>query len=229
MHWLARLYNRRMSKLTYKVLKAQHRRDRDEWPETTRLRIHRALSWLRRAEQCEDDDGAFVFLWVAFNAAYGSEIKINDSNKQTDLFTVLIDKLVNFDEDKQLECACIEFESAISKLLGSQYTHAEYWKSKRGKMTHQQWKDKFDDANRSANVASNKNDMKTKELLREVMERIYTLRNQIVHGGATWNSSSNRDTVLPCTTIMRKLMPLIIKIIMDNPNCNWGELAFAES
>ncbi len=218
-----------MSKLTYKVLKAQHRRDRDEWPETTRLRIHRALSWLRRAEQCEDDDGAFVFLWVAFNAAYGSEIKINDSNKQTDLFTVLIDKLVNFDEDKQLERACIEFESAISKLLGSRYTHAEYWKSKRGKMTHQQWRDKFNDANRSANVASNKNDMKTKELLREVIERIYTLRNQIVHGGATWNSSSNRDTVLPCTTIMRKLMPLIIKIIMDNPNGNWGELAFAES
>ena len=35
------------------------------------LRMHRALSWLQRAEAAgEDDDVAFVCLWIAFNAAY---------------------------------------------------------------------------------------------------------------------------------------------------------------
>ena len=41
-----------------------------------RTRLHRALSWLGRAEHEKDDDDArFLFLWVAFNAAYGLELR----------------------------------------------------------------------------------------------------------------------------------------------------------
>jgi hypothetical protein len=38
--------------------------------------VHRALSWLDRAEQCQDDDNdaKVIFLWIAFNAAYANEI-----------------------------------------------------------------------------------------------------------------------------------------------------------
>ena len=32
------------------------------------------LSWLHRAEQCEDEDGRFIFLWIAFNAAYAQDL-----------------------------------------------------------------------------------------------------------------------------------------------------------
>ncbi|MBO1996800.1 hypothetical protein J4714_13045 [Staphylococcus epidermidis] len=32
----------------------------------------------------------------------------------------------------------------------------------------------------------------TPELLALIFQRIYTLRNQLVHGGATWNSQINR-------------------------------------
>ena len=38
------------------------------------LRLRRALSWLGRAEneyKGRDFDAAFIFYWVAFNAAYG--------------------------------------------------------------------------------------------------------------------------------------------------------------
>lgn len=35
------------------------------------LRMHRALSWLQRAEAAGDDhDVGFICLWIAFNAAY---------------------------------------------------------------------------------------------------------------------------------------------------------------
>ena len=35
------------------------------------LRVHRAISWIERAEQEADDaDAAFVFYWIAFNSAY---------------------------------------------------------------------------------------------------------------------------------------------------------------
>ena len=39
------------------------------------LRMHRALSWLQRADAAgDDDDVAFVCLWIAFNAAYAQDL-----------------------------------------------------------------------------------------------------------------------------------------------------------
>ena len=56
-------------------LKARQRAERHDWPENLGLRVHRALSWMHRAEQLEqgeDPDGQFILLWIAFNAAYAT-------------------------------------------------------------------------------------------------------------------------------------------------------------
>jgi hypothetical protein len=61
--------------MDYAQLKVRHRAERDAWHPNLSLRVHRALSWLDRAEQLEEDpDGRFLFLWIAFNAAYATEI-----------------------------------------------------------------------------------------------------------------------------------------------------------
>ena len=40
------------------------------------LRTHRAISWIDRAEQeTADYDAAFIFYWIAFNAAYAQDIQ----------------------------------------------------------------------------------------------------------------------------------------------------------
>ena len=60
--------------LTAHELKNRHRRVRDSHPEALRVRVHRSISWLERAELAgEDADARFVFLWIAFNAAYASD------------------------------------------------------------------------------------------------------------------------------------------------------------
>ena len=46
-------------------LKARHRLERESWHINLGLRVHRALSWLDRAERCDDDDGRFIFLPLA--------------------------------------------------------------------------------------------------------------------------------------------------------------------
>ena len=58
--------------IPHRTLKNRQRTEREGWPEFLSLRVHRALSWLDRAERCEDDDGCFVFLWVV-NATYADE------------------------------------------------------------------------------------------------------------------------------------------------------------
>ena len=47
--------------IPHQILKNRQRTEREGWPEFLSLRVHRALSWLDRAERCEDDDGCFVF------------------------------------------------------------------------------------------------------------------------------------------------------------------------
>ena len=62
----------------------------------------------------------------------------------------------------------------------------------------------------------------TVTVLSIVLSRIYTLRNQLVHGGATWGSSVNREQMRDCTNFMAKLVPLVIEIMMDHPETLWG-------
>ena len=57
--------------LDHAALKTKQRAIRDGFPEIMGLRAHRSISWIGRAESCgEDNDARFIFLWIAFNAAY---------------------------------------------------------------------------------------------------------------------------------------------------------------
>ena len=56
-----------------------------------------------------------------------------------------------------------------------------------------------------------------------IFSRLYTLRNQILHGGAAWNSNVNRDQIRDGVNILAKLVPVLISIMMDNPNTLWGD------
>ena len=61
------------------------------------------------------------------------------------------------------------------------------------------------------------------QVLGKLFERLYVLRNQLVHGGATWNSSANREQVRDGAAILSFLMPIFIDIMMDHPEENWGQ------
>src|SRR3546814_18901746 len=57
-------------------LKAKQRELRGNFPEPLTLRVHRALSWLRRAEaEQTDEDVRFILLWIGFNAAYAGDVE----------------------------------------------------------------------------------------------------------------------------------------------------------
>ena len=47
---------------------------RENFSENFRLRVHRAISWLKKSSLIEDDDTKFITLWIAFNAAYAKEL-----------------------------------------------------------------------------------------------------------------------------------------------------------
>ena len=62
----------------------------------------------------------------------------------------------------------------------------------------------------------------TAKILSVLFDRLYVLRNQLIHGGATWNSSVNRSQVKDGAAVLDVLLPIFIDLLMNNPNNDWG-------
>jgi len=214
--------------LTHQKLKARQRAERHAFHPNLALRVHRALSWLDRAEQLAaegDQDGSFVFLWIAFNAAYATEIDDRYRLSEQDSFRAFLQKLKDLDGLERIEnLLWTEFAGSIRVLLDNKYVFQDFWNFKNGTLTEDEWKRRFVDAKKVAQLALASRDSVT--VLSVVMSRIYTLRNQLVHGGATWNSSVNRDQIRDCSNLLGKLVPLVIEIMLDNATTLWGDACY---
>lgn len=183
------------------------------------LRLHRALSWLNRAEQAEDTDGRFIFLWIAFNAAYATDIDEQQRLSEQETFKAFLHKLCSLDETNSIEkLVWSEFSGSIRMLLDNPYAFQSFWDYQNGKISEEQWKERFASGKKAAALAlANRN---TPAVLGVMLNRIYTLRNQLIHGGATWNGRVNRDQLRDCCNLLGKLVPLII---LDSPDTLWGD------
>ena len=211
--------------MDFKTLKARHRAERDNYPMNLSLRVHRALSWLDRAEQCEDDDARFIFLWIAFNAAYANEIGDRDRDPEQKVFGNFVAKLVDLDDNEVLyNLIWTEFSKSLRVLLDNQFVYQPFWDYHNGISEEQEWKPKFERAKVAANKALSAHNTNT--VLSIVLSRMYTLRNQLIHGGATWNSSVNREQLRDCSAFLGKLVPYIIQVMMDHPNTLWGDACY---
>lgn len=211
--------------MNYQTLKARHRLERDLHPVNLTLRVHRALSWLQRAEQADDADGRFVFLWIAFNAAYATDIDENYRLSEQETFRAFLRKLCDLDQERQIEkLVWSEFSGSIRVLLDNQYVFQSFWDYQNGKITQEQWTERFAAGRRRAQKALAQRD--TAEVLAVLFNRIYTLRNQIMHGGATWDSTINRSQLRDCSSLLGKFVPLIIELMLSNPNTLWGDACY---
>lgn len=214
--------------MDYERLKARQRAERHAHHPNLALRVHRALSWLGRAEQFAiqvDPDAQFVFLWIAFNAAYATEIDERYRLSEQQTFRAFLEKLASLDAGRRLEALVwTEFPGSIRLLLDNPYVFQEFWSFHNGSIAEDQWKHSFAAAKRAAKAAFGNRD--TVSVLSIVLSRIYTLRNQLMHGGATWNSAVNREQIRDCNQLMARLVPAVIEIMLDHPGTLWGDACY---
>jgi hypothetical protein len=206
------------------TLKAKLKRDSERHPENQQVRLHRAISWLRRAEAERDDsDAQFIFLWIAFNAAYAREFGHEQTERHR--LSQFIGSLLAADVQGRLaQLAMQQFTGPIRLLLENKFVFEPFWKALRDHDPSNHWEATFVASRKVALSSVMSGDVAT--VLSVVFDRLYVLRNQLIHGGATWNSSVNRAQVKDGASIMLAAVPLIIDLMLDHPDLDFGDIQY---
>lgn len=205
----------------YSELKQKQRSLREAFPAAHALRVHRALSWLGRAEAAADDDDVrFILLWIGFNAAYADSIGDEQLDGRS-AFEAFFTALCRLDAGRRIYGLVWErFSQEIRVLLSNQYVFSPFWRFQNGDASCGDWERRLQYSRMQAGSAIARQN--TPKVLSIVFDRLYVLRNQLVHGGATWNSSVNRSQVRDGARILGHLLPVFIDLMMDHPDQDWG-------
>lgn len=186
--------------------------------------MHRAISWLARSEQDETDlDARFIFQWIALNAAYAREMGA-DSTERTRARD-FIHALAGLDAQRLLyEALFSQFSGPIRTLIGNNYVFEPFWTALRDHDSSERWKRQFKRSRKRALAAILQGD--TAQVLVVVFDRLYVLRNQLIHGGATWSSQMNREQLRDGVNILGSLVPRVLTVMLDHPGHDHGDVLY---
>ena len=201
-------------------------------------RMRRAYAWHERSRrEGTEDIERFMFLWIAFNAAYGDEAALRDLVEREDergseshRFKAFLRNVVAKDEAGVLErVVWDEFTGPIRLLLSNRYVFHPFWKAVWASERDGHWRRHFKSREREAKRALARRDTFT--VLRVVFDRLYILRNQIFHGGTTYPSGFGRDQIRDGSRIMASLVPAILDIMRQDIDADpdsqlWGKVAY---
>lgn len=217
-------------------------------------RMYRALSWLKLAEQCGGGaDERFLFLWIAFNAAYGDDARMRAhfrapapgaQNPQSDAsdmkkLRAFLGKVIARDKNELLAKTIDAHREEFHALFESEnrFLFFPFWAAAYSPAKWRDWKNPLNQFNRQQRDVQNALQTtrasagKTGLVLKRSFERLYTLRNQIFHGGATYRSSYNRGSLQLGNAILGACVPAILQIMLEAIAENrgmkeWGRIAY---
>ena len=162
----------------------------------------------------------FILYWIAFNAAYAKAVPEDDHTTEKDQMTSFFARLVELDKEKIIfKAIWSDFQGPVKLLLENKYVFSPFWRYQQGKVSARNWKLWFSTSGKLIQKAIETQD--TVKILSSLFPRIYTLRNQIIHGGATWKSKINRNQVRDSTAILETLVPVFIKLMMEDYEGSW--------
>ena len=194
------------------------------------LRVYRATTWLRRAELAADADVQFICCWIGFNSAYGEDPAGESRPREIDAVNEFLKDVADNDGDREIARVVIsDLQQAMTSLLRNQYVYQPYWDFRNGMARAGDWRSNFQLLSDRAIAIMGRlhplsDPLTVYGVLREVFQRMYTLRCQLVHGSASWNGSVNRAQVENGAAVMRAIVPRCVNVMMDSRDAAfWGK------
>jgi hypothetical protein len=207
-----------------KKLKAQLKANKDSLTEHHAVRLHRAISWLKCAEEVKDNlDIQYISLWIGFNACYANNLSKGELLTERESFSEFVKKLVKHDTEMRFfHLLWNQFSGPVRLLIENKYVFKPFWDFQRGEIKY--WEKSYHKSVEDSMKYLSK--QQVEPLLEVVLDRLYTLRNQLMHGGATFKSDVNRSQVKDGNNMLKLLVPLVIEIMLLHPEENWGEIYY---
>ncbi len=125
------------------------------------------------------------------------------------------------DQDKKLyNLIWTRYSQEIRGLLNNKYIFQPFWENTTDNSAPD-WESSFQKSKDKVHKALKNLD--SSEILSILIDRLYVLRNQLIHGASTWKGNLNREQLRDGERFMKKLVPCLIEIMMTNPNEDWGK------
>ncbi|MDZ4849970.1 MAG: HEPN domain-containing protein [Pirellulaceae bacterium] len=190
----------------------------------TAIRFHRACSWLGQVElldlECAADQ-SLVHCWVALNALYGqwdSQLREPAADRQS--WKRFMERIHEIDDGQHLAKILVENRNRVLKILKNEYLNRYFWSDsganspmryRRAAMEAQFW---F-------------HEKRWTHISDQLLDRIYFLRCQVVHGASTYGSQLNRSAITECATMLQGIVIATLQVWIENgADIDWGPMCY---
>lgn len=195
-------------------------------------RMRRAYSWFGWTDKDRTNEVKFILLWIAFNAAYGSEPSGAEENQPSEnqLIQNFLRAVLERDARRKIEKILWEkHPEQIRFILDNRYLFKLYWRWVRDPSGAYNWRKGFQSNKDRIRNALEQRDVRL--VFGEVFRRLYELRNQVFHGGMAFAEGWTRTLLGDATRIMADVVPVVLEIMKADVDANpesraWGKIAY---
>jgi len=137
------------------------------------IRLHRAISWLRAAEEQEKvPDLRLICLWISMNGLYAMDEVHFEQMQERERFADFVDRLVACDHESRLHnILWNKFSGPVRLLIENKFVYGPFWDT-------------------------------------------------------TFKSQVNRAQVRDGGNILLALLPVVIELMIQHPESDWGKIYF---
>ena len=221
--------------------------------ESFRIRIHRALTWLERAESMEEPaelDARFLCQMIGMRALSERwEASSAAPAAAPESMRLFLDQLLSHDQHLLIPQLLMEQRSLVQTIFADRYVDAFAWErwvrlgespgpagatATRGTASSR----RASAAARAAAAAGRERSVafdvrgamaagRWDEVLRRLMARVAFVHAQLEHGGAACGSRQNRAAVRRASLMLEHLAPVALQVMIDHGyGDEWGEPCF---
>ena len=184
------------------------------------IRIHRACSWLGRAQVVAREssldglDDQLIFLWIAFNALYGQwDKETNHPARDIQGVRSFITRATELDEAHGIgayELLLAEQRALAERLFDNVYLDHYFWRGlEEGAEDEETWQN----MPRKGRLYLDEG-LTRRALDRLLLYRVYQLRCQLVHGGGTHGGRLNRESIADCGRFLHLFLDRSFEILL---------------
>jgi hypothetical protein len=192
--------------------------------QATSIRFHRACSWMARVEQMpdgQDHDLGLVSLWIALNSLYGQwDACKREPLPDRESWRAFVDRMLKLDCDGYVAGALQEHKRLVISLLDDEYLSGFFWQEPSAFRAKQSRKAAY-------SAQTWYIEQRWTMVLDEILNRVYVMRCQLVHGAATYGGKLNRTSLKRCVLMMQRLLPALLLVWIDHgADEDWGPMCY---